>query len=58
MELNGSDPGYRQMTLLFVNPDHREIGWHSLDEATAADEATCWALVLSLLITQVHATGD
>lgn len=58
MELNGSDLGCRQMTLLFVNPDCREIGWHSLEEVTAADEADCWALVVSLLTMQVRAMGD
>lgn len=46
------------MTLLFVNPDPLEIDWHSQEEATTAKEANCWAVVLSFLTTQVHATGD
>lgn len=57
MGLNGLGPGVGKMTLLFANSDPREIDWHFLEEATAAYEADRWALVLSLLTTQVHATG-
>ena len=34
--------------IVFVNPDPREIDRHSLEEAAAAYEVSCWALALSL----------
>lgn len=55
--LDGLDPCRDRMTLLFVNRDPREIDWHSLEEAAAACEADCRAVVLSLVTTQAPATG-
>lgn len=44
-----------KMTLLFVDPDSREIDWHSLEEEAATYEPGWWALLLSFVtIQKVH----